>query len=183
MDRTVNLWQRFKRLNFWNRLYTIAAICSIVGFLGWLLCPRPQTSVNVDIKGSPEAKVQTAVNSPGAIQIITEQVNITVSPKLERKLTIDPVHLSKPLGDRYESLFEGKLEVPYPIPNLRVEAHGESVQQVSLSPRRGGVHFSGPAGKREGYAFTTLQNAIGNLQLKVMTRKPEKLDIRFTAGE
>lgn len=170
-------------LKIWNKIGVVGSICSILAFACWFLIRDGGTSVNVSVDQSPEAKVQTVVDSPGATQIIADQVTINVSPKLERKLTMEPVHVNKPVGNRFESLFHGKLEAQYPIPNLHVEAHGETVEEVSLSPRRTGIHISGHTGKRNGYAFTSLQNAIGNLVLKVITSKPEKLDIRFTVEE
>ncbi len=40
----MNLWQRFKRLTFWNKLGAVGAVCSILAFAGWLLFRSPETS-------------------------------------------------------------------------------------------------------------------------------------------
>lgn len=64
----MTLWQRFKRLTFWNKLSAVAAVCSVLGFLGWLLLQDGGSDVHVDIKESPDSNVQVAQNSPNAVQ-------------------------------------------------------------------------------------------------------------------
>jgi len=142
--------------------------------------------VQQNMQSSPGGVQQNMENSPGGTQLAIEhadQVAIKVSPKLERKLTMRPVHVNKPVGNKFESLYRGTLEAPYPIPSLRVEAFGSTVQEVDLSPMRTGIVMKGHTGKREDHAFTTLQNAIGKLQLRVVTLKPEELEIRFSVPE
>ncbi len=175
----MNLWQRLKRLTFWNKLGAVGAICSILAFAGWLLFRSPETSVKVNVQDSPDAKVQTAVNSPNATQILIEDLTINLSPQLKPQLTIETVYVNKPQGDRYVTLLRGRLKAPYPVPKLRVEAHGETVEEVELYPPGSAVYVAGPPGKGEGYVFNTLHNAIGNLKLKIVSRQPGKLHIRF----
>ena len=180
----MNIWQRFRRLNVWKKLGAIGSICSILAFAGWLLFRLSDASVDVNVQDSPSANVQTAVESPGATQIIAEHVKIIiVTPSLERKLSMEPVYINKQEDGKYVSLWHGKLEASYPIPYLRVEVHGKTVENVELSPRRSGVSIGGPGGKREGYVFAELQNATGNLKLKVVTREFEKVEIRFSAEQ
>ena len=182
----MNLWQRFKRLTFWNKLGVISALCSIlgvaVGILGWILFRSPEASVRVEVQDSPDAKVQTAVNSPNTTQILIENLTVKLSPQLERKLTMSPVYVNKPQGDKYVTLLRGRL-APYPVPILRVEAHGETVEEVDLCPPGSAVYVAGPPGKGEGYVFNTLHDAIGNLELKIVSRQPGKLNIRFSTQE
>jgi len=161
----------------------VPAVAAVIIAIISVVLNKGDQSVTVDVEDSPGAKTQTAINSPGATQIVADKVTVFLSPKLERTLTMEPVHVNKPVGDKFESLFRGKLEAPYPIPSLRVEAHGRTVQEVDLSPLRTGIVMHGHSGRREGYAFTTLQNAIGRLQLKVVTDEPEKLNIKFSVQE
>jgi hypothetical protein len=179
----MNLWQRFKRLTFWNKVSAIAALCSILCFAGWLLFRSPEDSVRVEVQDSPDAKVQTAVNSPNTTQILIENLTVKLSPQLERKLTMSPVYVNKPQGDKYVTLLRGRLKAPYPVPKLRVEVHGETVEEVDLCPPGSAVYVAGPPGKGEGYVFNTLHNAIGNLELKIVSRQPGKLNIRFSTQE
>lgn len=175
----MNLWKRFKKLSFWHKMGAVGAICSILGFAGWLLFRGQETSVKVDVQGSPDAKVQTTVNSPNATQIMIENATVKLAPELERKLTISAVYVNKREDDKYVTLLRGNLVTPYPVPKLRVEAHGESVEEIDLSPVGSAIYISGPPGKHEGYVFTTLQNAIGDLYLKIVSREPGDLHIRF----
>jgi len=178
----MNLWQRFKKLTFWHKIEAVGAICSILAFL-FVMClrsPSPETSVNVGVQDSLNAKVQTAVNSPNTTQIITENVTINFPPQLERKLTINAVYVNKPQDGKYVTILSGKLKTPYPIPNLRIEAHGETIEEIKF---QNGFYYLSDRGKPEGYVFATWQDATGNLKLKIISSKPEKLDIRFIVQE
>ena len=76
----MNLRQRFKRLNFWNKIGVVAGLCSIVGFVGWvcqIVLARSgsmrggdssENSVQV-VSESPDAIVQSMQNSPGGVQV------------------------------------------------------------------------------------------------------------------
>ncbi|HLB74200.1 MAG TPA: hypothetical protein VJJ98_09290, partial [Sedimentisphaerales bacterium] len=83
-------------------------------------------------------------------------------------------------NDRYVTLLHCKLEALYPIPRLRAEAYSPTVEEIELCPLGAAVYVSGPTGKDEGRVFTTLQNATGNLKLKVITRESSKLHINFS---
>ena len=181
----MNLWHRFKRLTFWNKLATLGAGCSIlafiVGIVWWFLVPTPQPPVDVEVQDSPDAKVQIAVNSPYATQIVTENLTINLSPLLERKLTMNPVYVNKLQGKRYVTLLRGRLKTPYPVANLRVEAHGETVEEMEFTGT--GIYVLRDRGKREGCVFATWQDAIGNVELKIISREAGKLHIRFVEQE
>jgi len=174
----MNFWQRFKRLSFWNKLGAVAGICTIAGLL---LFRSRDNSVRVSVNDSPGAKVQNAVNSPNASQIFIEDLTINLSQQLERKLIINTVYVNKLQGDKYVTLLRGKLKAPYPVPNLRVEAHGETVDEIKFAGTR--IYVLSDRGKREGYVFATWQDAIGTVELKILTRQPGKLHISFTIQE
>jgi len=115
------------------------------------------------------------------IQRGIEDLTVNLSPQLERKLTIRPVYVNQPEGERYVTLLRGKLKAPYPLPNLRIEAHGETVEEIEFTGT--GIYELSDRGKHEGYVFATWQDAIGGLELKIVSRKPGKLDIRFRVQE
>jgi len=96
----MNLWQRFKRLGLWPKLGVVAALCTILapfwGLARWLLAPGREDSVKVEVQDSPNATVQTAINSPNATQVVIENPTIKLSPQLERKLTIAPEYVNQP---------------------------------------------------------------------------------------
>jgi len=175
----MNLCQRFKKLTFWNKIGTVGAICSILAVM-WFLFPSKEASIKVDVQDSPDTKIQTAVNSPNITQIMTENLTIKLQPQLERKLTINAVYVNKPQDDKYVTLLRGKLKTPYPIPNLRIEAHSETVEEINFQT---GIYYLSDRGKSESYVFATWQNATGNLELNIVSSKPEKLDIRFIVQE
>jgi len=175
----MNLSQRFKKLTFWNKIGTVGAICSILAVM-WLLFPSPETSVKLDIQDSPDAKVQTAVNSSNTTQIMTENVTINLPPQLERKLTINAMYINKPQDGKYVTLLRGKLKTLYPVSNLRIEAHGETVEEIEF---KDGIYQLSDRGKSEGYVFATWRNATGNLGLNIVSSKPEKPNIRFIVQE
>ena len=179
----MNLWRRFKRLTIWHKLGAIGAVCSILGVALCFLFLGPETSVKVNVQDSRDAKVQTAVNSPNATQILTEKVTIELPLRLKPKLSMSPMYVNKLEDNRYVTLLRGKLTAPYPVPYLRVEVHGQTVEKIDLTPVGSAICMSGPPGKREGYVFTTLHNAKGNLQLKIVSRQPEKLRIYFSVQE
>jgi hypothetical protein len=175
----MNLWQRFKKLTFWNKIGAFGAICSILAVM-WLLFSNAETSVNISVQDSPDTKVQTAVNSPNTTQIIAENVTINLPPQLERKLTIDAVYVNKPQDKKYVTLLRGKLKTPYPIPNLRIEAYGETVEEIQFTGT--GLYVLSDRGKSEGYVFATWQDARGNLELNIVSSQPGKLRIHFVEG-
>ena len=154
----MNLWQRFKKLTFWNKIGAVGAICSILAVM-WLLFPSPETSVNVAI----------------------ENVTIKLPPQLERKLAINAVYVNKPQDEKYVTLLRGRLKAPYPVPNLRIEAHGETVEKIEFTGT--GIYVISDRGKNEGYVFATWQDAIGNLEFKIVSRKPGKPHVRFVVQE
>lgn len=76
---------------------------------------------------------------------------------------------NKKVATGYESTVKLAVVSPHPVGNLYIAAHGKDVREVSLIPMRTGLSMSGPSGIREGYAFTNLQNAYGDLQIAVIT--------------
>ena len=176
----------------WNKLGAIGAICSILAFLGWLLWPKGSgTSVKIDADqnsvvqatvNSPGAVVQNMTDSPGGTQIIADKVTFEISAKLERTLTLNTVYVNKPENDKYVTLLRGRLKAPYPISNLRIEAHGNTVEEIKVAGT--GIFVVSDHGKTEDYAFATWQDATGHVELMIYSRQPEeKLHVSFRVQE
>lgn len=159
----------------------VGAICSILAFAGWILFSRQGTSVEFNVQDSTNSKVQTIINSPNATQILIDDLTVNFSPALERKLIINAEYVNKLQGDKYVTLLCGRLKAPYPIPNLRIEAHGETVEKIEFTGT--GIYVISDRGKNEGYVFAIWQDAIGSLVFKIVSRKPGKLHVRFVVQE
>ena len=89
-------------------------------------------------------------------------------------------------NESYEKTGEGHvyqadltIETQYVIPALPITAYADSIQSLDVTPQQAGVDTSGNAGKREGYHFTTLQNAAGLYRVKVVTAEPEQVRLDF----
>jgi hypothetical protein len=50
--------------------------------------------------------------------------------------------------------------------------HGKNIKGIHISPERTGTFVTGHTGVREGYAFTNVPNAYGNLQLTITSAEP-----------
>lgn len=115
------------------------------------------------------------VESHGQLGGITAGiVNILgdLGPKVE--LT-DITHTELPHGHRYETFLTAGSN--YAVPEIRITAFADSIQSLYVAPQRGGMHMFGHTGKREGYHFTTLQNAAGKYRVRVTTTNPEEVKI------
>lgn len=171
--------------HFYQKATVQAAIVTAVGAVIiaviYVVFKRGGQSVPVNVEDSHAAKTQTVVNSPGATQIITDKVSIEVSAKLERKLTLNAVYVNKPENDKYVTLLRGRLKSPYPISNLRIEARGNTVEEIKVAGT--GIYVLSDRGKNEGYAFATWQDAIGHVELIIVSQQPDKLHVSFTVQE
>lgn len=67
----MKITERFNRLNFWNKLAAIGAVCSILAFLGWLLWPK---------SGGDSSSVQQASSGRDTYQVKAEHVTIGQGP-------------------------------------------------------------------------------------------------------
>ena len=103
-----------------------------------------------------------------------------VNIQTETQPTIDlseSTHRETNEGHLYETVLT--IETRYPIPQLGVVAHANSIQSLEVVPQAVGMFMVGHAGKREGYHFTTLQNAAGKYTIRVTTAEPEQVRIDF----
>jgi len=72
----MTLFQRYQRLNIWNKLGVIASILTIITFVVWII------SKNQNPIQPAKQIIQTSVNSPGSVQI-GGNVTVNPDPKLE----------------------------------------------------------------------------------------------------
>ena len=176
----MNIWERFKRLTLWNKIGAVGAVCSVVGLACWLLFRDAGTSVNVKVNDSPGANVQSAVDSPGATQVIAENVTVTnVSRVPKPKLSAMVAYANKPQDGKYVTSLRLTLDSAYPIPQLYVEAHAPTIERVDIRHERPGIQTKGPWGKRDGCAWNRLTNANGKVEVKLVSAQPEKFDVRY----
>ena len=75
----MNLLQRYRRLNIWNKVAVWGSICSILGLL-YLFFPSGQSKANIHVEHSPGAVIQNAVDSPNAVQIGSVTINQNKRP-------------------------------------------------------------------------------------------------------
>lgn len=60
--------QRYRKLNLWSKFAFWGSICSILGVI-YFVIPSVQSKANIQVSHSPGAVVQSAVDSPNAVQI------------------------------------------------------------------------------------------------------------------
>jgi len=101
-------------------------------------------------------------------------VNIQAEPQPRIDLS-ETIHQETDAGHLYEAILT--VDTRYPIPQLSVIAHAKSIQSLDVAPHAAGVFMYGHTGKREGYHFTTLQNAAGKYTIRVTTAEPEQIKI------
>ena len=87
----------------------------------------------------------------------------------------ESTHRETDAGHVYEAVLT--IDTRYPIPQLGVIAHANSIQSLEVIPQAVGGFMYGHTGKREGYHFTTLQNAAGKYTIRVTTAEPEQVKI------
>lgn len=63
----MKIFTRFKKLNIWNKIGAIGAICSISGSLVWLIWPTSPNGTILEMSARGDAVVQAPVNSPDAV--------------------------------------------------------------------------------------------------------------------
>ncbi len=71
------------------------------------------------------------------------------------------------------------VESPFPVANLYIEVHGQSIESLEVRPNRGGVFITGHSGKREGFAFTNIPNASGQYELRVVSKVAEQFTVNY----
>lgn len=87
------------------------------------------------------------------------------------KITITPIQTNIERDGKFFSSFMLDIESVAAIPNLYLQANAQTIESFDPSPQRIGVTMIGHSGKRDGFAFTNLQQAHGKYLLSIVTRK------------
>lgn len=101
---------------------------------------------------------------------------VNIQADLQPKIELSEVtHNEVANGHQYEAILT--VDTHYTVPQIRITAHAPSIQSLDVAPQRSGMHMFGHTGKREGYHFTTIQNAAGKYRIRVTTAEPEEVAI------
>jgi hypothetical protein len=101
-------------------------------------------------------------------------VNIQVEPVPTARLS-EMTHHESPEGHIYEAVLT--INSRYSLPSVVVTARAQTIQSLHVGMMRTGLQMTGHSGRREGYCFTTLLNAVGQYQVQVITAEPEEVVI------
>jgi len=117
-------------------------------------------------------------NQQGGITAQSVVIN-NISPFPQPSLRATEVYANKPSGGKFLTQIHLSLNTPFPVGNLYVGVRAKTVEEIELAPMRVGGAIYGHTGRRDGYAFTNLQNAYGDLQLDIISREPEQFHIEY----
>jgi len=128
----------------------------------------------VEEKDKPDIQV-TSIGQRGGITAGVVNIQADEPPR---------VHVEE-IGYRQEDgkhVYEAMLtvETRYPVPQIQLIARADSILGLDVAPQRSGMVMFGHSGKREGWHFTTLQNAYGAYKIRVTTAQPENVRIELT---
>lgn len=123
--------------------------------------PRQQAHIHVE-----------SHNQQGGITAGVVNIHEDLGPKVHLS---EITHTELQNAHRYEAVLS--IDSNYSVPQIRIVAHADSIQSLDVAPQRSGMHTFGHTGKREGYHFTTIQNAAGKYRIRVTTAKPEEVTI------
>jgi len=126
-----------------------------------------------------DSKVEvTSYNQSGGItaqNVTINNISKIPSPTLQGKV----IYLNQPNEGKFRTRIELSLISPYPVGNLYIEVRAQTIEEMDCMPMRAGGWMEGMSGKRDGYAFTNLQNAFGNYEVHVITSKAENLQLIY----
>lgn len=135
---------------------------------------RPSTTINVT---GNNAVVSS--NQSGGITAQTVIINPTVSALDARLVMVGTANQTARPDGSWMTTAHLRLETPFPVGNLRIEVHGESIQEIDVNPMRAGMFQTGHAGNRPGYSFTNIPNASGNYGLSIRSQRPETFRVIY----
>jgi hypothetical protein len=111
----MNLLQRYRKLNPWNKLAVWGSICSVLGLL-YLFIPSKPSKANIHIEHSLGALIQNAINSPNPVQIGSVTIN-------QNKQQYRPVssEIRQSVEDKMANFRKKYAETP-PVVNVEYES-------------------------------------------------------------
>lgn len=177
----MKLRTRFKKLTLWHKLGVIGALCSIIAVPLALRCRRDSSS-HVLVENSPGAIVQTQVDSPNSVQITAEHLHVTKTKETTKpKVTMERIYVNQPDGEKYNTLVRLTIKSPYPVSEFYIKAYAKTIEKIELSKPHGILHrirFK----KSEGFMVVGARQVTGTLELRLVSAKPEKYDLRYNFG-
>ncbi len=131
---------------------------------------------------APFATPSTPQIGAGSVVSINQQggqtahtiVNEAPAPKLE----LARERQVKNADGTYTTVFMGRVVSPFPPAELVLEAHAPSVVAMDAMLDRVGIQTQGWSGKREGWCFTSIMQPTGDLEIRVVTREMDDVEIR-----
>lgn len=151
-------------------LLVIGGILILHASYDWVKSQREKKSMTTP--GSQHFHVESH-GQQGGITAAIVNIQGDLGPKVQAS---DIVHTEVSDGKhRYESVLT--VDSHYSVPAVRVTAYADSIQSLDVVPQRSGMHTFGHMGKRDGYHFTTIQNASGQYRIRVITSQPEQVKI------
>jgi hypothetical protein len=137
---------------------------------------KPNSSSNENAAEPPRSINQSMVNSPGGIQA---GGNVTITDIPEPKIGIRRLTEPEPFNDQYKTEYLLVIDSKVPIKNLIIKAEAVTIINVDTVPRQAGLHYVGRSGLRDGWAFTSIQNAYGSYTVIVLTKGPETCKLSY----
>lgn len=138
----------------------------------------PQSTPPITINGD------NAVVSTGQMGGITAQTVIINPPQISTQaklLAVGGESIQQLKDGKYFTIFPVRLETPFPVSNLYIEVHGNTITQLEVAPERSGVFVTGNSGNRPGFSFTNIPNASGRYTLKIWSTQQEQFSIAYNA--
>ena len=118
-------------------------------------------------------------NQSGGITAQTVLIQHGATTSGARLVLLDtPKQALQPDG-RYLTTAPFMLETSFPVGNLKIEVHGETIQEMDFTPARTGAFISGHSGNRQGFSFPNIPNASGKYWLKVRSSKAEQFSVDY----
>ncbi len=183
MRDVISVIQSLHAYPFWAKVVLLGCLL-IIGTV--LFFARPEVTMDQKAKtdSAPNITItgDNAVVSSGQTGGVTARNVIVVQGATAagaRLVPLDsPTQQQQPDGT-YLTTAKFLLESPFPVANLRLEVHGETITQMQFLPNRVGGVMIGNSGIRQGVAFTNLPNASGQYVLRVHSAKAEKFSLQY----
>ena len=104
-------------------------------------------------------------------------VNINQAPDPQIKAHL--LKKSQPVADGFLTELYFEIIAPYVVKNARVEARGNNISNLNISPQKTGAFMLGAAGSRVGYNFADIPNAGGAYLATVLSKTKEDIYFHF----
>jgi len=147
----------------------LVAIGSIMTGIGWnydkfhIQNPKSEPIINV-----------TSQNQSGGITAL----NVTVEES-QPKITVEPISGSQFINGQFQSEYYLTVETSHPLNRLVIEAQGETISNMIVSPTRAG-RFESTWNIKPQLAKVYVDNLIaGKYKITITSAKNERLDIRY----